>query len=220
SWRSGGGYVLAAHGRREAVTPRDATRFSPKFSLGFMPADDWTLRYSLARAWRFPIVEELFSQYEAYNSVNHANPALAPENGLHHNLAVQRFLPNGELTLNLYHETVRDVIEAQSASLPGGVSLRTFLPVDEVKTSGVELTANLNGFLLDALDLRLNLAWTDSRITRNAVDPALEGKDFPRMPRWRANALLNYHLSDTLSFGSGLRYASRGYGRLDNLDTA
>lgn len=222
-WSSQDGY----YGKDQVQTPafdlvqlpaRSASKTSPKFSLGFAPDDVWSLRYSAARAWRFPIVEELFSQYQAYNAVNQANPQLAPENGIHHNLGITRSLADGELQLNLFQERVRDVIEAQATTLPGGLSLRTFLPVGEVRTRGAELTFNRNDLLLAGLDLRFNLAWTDARIMRNAPDPALVGKQYPRMPRLRANLLLNYRLSRTLDVGTGIRHASDSYGLLDNSD--
>src|SRR5690606_40054612 len=39
---------------------RDISKFSPKFSLGWEPADRLRLQYSLALAHRFPVPEELF----------------------------------------------------------------------------------------------------------------------------------------------------------------
>src|SRR5690606_8269915 len=83
SFESHGGYYSADDPATPAFDlehlPRKREdRVSPKFSLGYASAGDWRLRYSLARAWRFPIVEELFSQYEAYDAVNQANPDLAP----------------------------------------------------------------------------------------------------------------------------------------------
>ena len=38
------------------------------------------------------------------------------------------------------------------------------------------------------------------------------------MPKWRANALFNYFLTNDVNIGLGFRYASNSYGRLDNLD--
>src|SRR5690606_7364987 len=70
------------------------------------------------------------------------------------------------------------------------------------------------------LNLRFNLSYTQAEILRNRLDPALEGKRYPRMPAWRANLLLNYRLSESLDLGGGLRYASKSFGRLDNSDTA
>src|SRR5690606_17180787 len=107
------------------VPGRKESQFSPKFSLSYQPANDWLLRYSFARAYRFPIVEELFSQYSAFNAVSEANPALRPESGMHHNLMLQQQLAVGDWQLNLFAESIEDVIESQSTILPGG-SIRTF----------------------------------------------------------------------------------------------
>lgn len=223
SWQSRNGYYDADNAATAAfdlvqLPTRGSSRVSPKFTLGYFPTDTWTLRYSAAKAYRFPIVEELFSQYQAFNAVNTANPDLAPENGLHHNLAIEHMLEYGTLGLNLYQETVRDVIEAQALLLPGGVTVRTFLPVTEVSTRGVEFVSNLDDVVVPGLDLRFNVAWTDAQTTRNLTDPSLVGNRFPRMPRWRANLLLNYQLTAALDVGAGLRYAANSFGRLDNRD--
>lgn len=222
-WGSSKGY----YGSDRADTPqfdlvqlpaRNSSKLSPKFTLGYYPTDTWALRYSIAQAYRFPIVEELFSQYQAFNAINQSNPDLAPENGLHHNLSLSRLLDEGELQLNFFQETVRDVIEAQSTTLPGAISVRAFLPVTEVDTHGVELIANRNDLLLPGLDVRFNLAWTHAEIVRNLPAPQLVGNQYPRMPAWRANLLLNYQVTPTLDVGAGLRYASDSFGTLDNSD--
>lgn len=221
-WQSRNGYYSAD----EASTPafelrrlpaRSDEHFSPKFSLGYHPAEQWTLRYSLAKAYRFPIVEELFSQYQAFNAVNEANPELKPEEGLHHNLMLERSLARGYLRLNLFQESIENVIESQAATLPGGSSLRTFIPVDEVEVRGIELVANVVD-VLPKLDLRINLANTHAQIIKNRIDPTIEGNTFPRMPKWRGNLLATYHVSDKWNLGSSLQYASDSYGRTDNAD--
>ena len=222
-WKSHGGY----YADDQAATPgldvvkvpsRDDSSISPKLSLGFQPAEHWQLRYALARAYRFPIVEELFSQYQAYNSVNAANPDLKPERGLHHNLMIERRLGSGYVRVNLFKETVRDVIESQTTMLAGGTSLRTFVPVDQVETEGVELIFNAYDVFTPGLNLRANLAWTDAEITQNRVDPSIVGNQFTRMPKWRGNLLANYHVNARWDVGANLQYASDSYGRLDNRD--
>lgn len=222
AWQSRGGFHGSADSgplERVLLPTRSSAKVSPKFTLGWIPADAWSLRYSAAQAYRFPIVEELFSQYQAFNAVNTANPGLAPEHGMHHNLALEHTLDNGLLALNFYQETVQDVIEAQALLLPGGVSLRTFLPVSEVSTRGIEFVANIDNLLIPGLDLRFNVAWTRALIVSNATDPTLVGKQFPRMPPWRANLLLNYQLTPVVDVGIGLRHAAKSFGRLDNSDT-
>ncbi|MEX1033799.1 MAG: TonB-dependent receptor [Cellvibrionaceae bacterium] len=196
---------------------RSRSEFSPKFSLGFQPEENWLLRYSLARAFRFPIVEELFSQYQAFNAINEANPDLRPEKGLHHNLMLERQLQLGYWRINLFAEDIEDVIEAQSTTLPGGASLRTFIPIDEVQTWGAELVANVFD-LLPSTDIRFNIAYTQAKIVKNNADTAIEGNRFPRMPEWRANLLATYHINPRWNVGGSLQYASDSYGRLDNAD--
>lgn len=222
SWKSRGGYYseddpgTSVFDLRK-VPGRSGDEFSPKLSLGYQPANQWMLRYSLAKAYRFPIVEELFSQYQVFNAINEANPELKPEKGLHHNLMVERSLASGYLRVSLFQENIKDVIEAQSTVLPGGISVRTFIPIDEVETWGVEFVANI----VDArpnLDLRFNAAWTDATIRENNANPLLEGKVYPRMPEWRANLLATYHLSEDWTLGANLQYAADSYGNLDNSD--
>lgn len=196
---------------------------SPKLSIGYHAKDSWTYRYSIAKAYRFPIVEELFSQYSAYNAINEANPELKPEDGLHHNFMIDYALDDGYLRVNLFTETIDNVIEAQSETITSGlntgVSVRTFIPIDQVETTGIEFIANQGGMFVDALDVRFNLTWTDSDIVKNEPDPSIEGNVFPRMPEWRANLLATYHINEQFDVSANMQYASDSFGRNDNRDT-
>ncbi|HEX7026955.1 MAG TPA: TonB-dependent receptor, partial [Gammaproteobacteria bacterium] len=114
SWESRNGYFsnddpATAAFELESVPGRSNDKFSPKFSLGYHPSGLWVFRYSLAKAYRFPIVEELFSQYQAFNAISEANPELKPEDGLHHNLMAERALDQGYVRINLFQETIEDV---------------------------------------------------------------------------------------------------------------
>jgi len=200
------------------VPSRESSETSPKFSVGYLPNADWSFRYSVAKAYRFPIVEELFSQYEAYNSTSVSNPGLAPEDGLHHNLMAERAIDNGYIRVNYFTETIENAIEAQSTILDGGTSLRTFIPVDELRTSGIEFIANAQDMFLPNLDLRFNTVYTDSEVVKNAPNPSIEGNVYPRMPQWRSNLLATYHLSSAWDIGANLQYASDSFGRIDNTD--
>lgn len=200
------------------VPSRDTSETSPKFSVGYQPNADWSFRYSVAKAYRFPIVEELFSQYEAYNSISVSNPVLAPEDGLHHNLMAERAIANGYIRVNYFTETIENAIESQSTILDGGTSLRTFIPVDELETSGLEFIANAQDMFLPNLDIRFNTVYTDSEVVKNAPNPSLEGNVYPRMPKWRSNLLATYHLRSGWDIGANLQYASDSFGRIDNTD--
>lgn len=202
----------------ERVPDQDRQRFSPKWSLGFAPDDLWQLRYSGAKAFRFPIVEELFSQFQAFNAINRANPDLKPEEGLHHNLMLERQFDRGLVKINLFQETIEEVIHAQTRSLPGGTSVRTFVPVDEVDTWGAEFIAHSQGGLHPKLDLRFNLTYTRAEIDKNSANPAFEGNEFPRMPDWRGNFIASYQFTRRWDLGGSVQYVSNSFNQLDNRD--
>lgn len=210
------------------VADNSSNQFSPKFSVGYVPAEDWLARYSLAKAYRFPVIEEIFTQTQSFSSQVEARPDLKPENGLHHNLMLEKQLESGYARINIFTETIQDAIESQSNLLPGGLSITTFSAVDEVQTDGVEFILNRYGLLVPELDLRFNLAYTKSIISDNSTveanNPAniksIEGNDYPRMPRWRGNLMLTYHASDEWDVSANLQYADKSFGRLDNTDTA
>lgn len=217
----GGYYTSQVAGEVLPVTVPGQSRkaFSPKFTAAYQPTNTWTLSYAIANAYRFPIVEELFSQYQAYNTINQANPALKPEAGLHHNLGVEYGFAGGYIRVNVFQESIDDVIEAQAETLPGGISVRTFIPIDQVDTLGGEFIVNASGLWLEALDLRFNTTYTDNEIVRNRVDTRIEGNVYPRLPAWRVNLLATYHLSDDWHIGLNYQYADSSFGRNDNRDT-
>ncbi len=200
---------------------RSESRFSPKFSVGYTADTDWLFRYSIAKAYRFPIVEELFA-YES-NTVGTAlaDVTLEPEDGLHHNLMFQRNIDdgNGYVRLNLMYEEVDNVIFIQSGTVDN-ILIRTFLPVSEVTTKGAELVFTQKNLLDSNLDLRFNLTLMDSEITQNVFNTSIEGNDFPRLPTWRGNVVATYHVTDKWDVGGGIRFASKGFQQLDNSDIA
>lgn len=230
-WKSHDGYFnkdIPATPELDLVDVPETTsnQFSPKFSLGYVPAQDWLLRYSLARAYRFPVVEELFMQSQSYSTIVAAKPDLKPENGLHHNLMLEKQFTTGYVRVNLFTETIQDAIESQSNLLPGGGTVTTFSAVDEVETDGVELIVNRYGLWVPQFDIRFNVAYTKSIIVDNSTaeganpDMSIEGNDYPRMPRWRSNLMATYHLSDRWDVSGNVQYADKSFGRLDNTDTA
>ncbi len=201
-----------------SIPKRDTNKTSPKFSLGYSPGTEWSFRYSIAKAYRFPIVEELFSQWEAYNSVSVSNPGFDPEDGLHHNFMAEREIPGGYIRINYFTEEISDVIESQTTTLENGISLRTFLPVDEIETRGVEFIANASDMFIPNLDVRFNVVYSDSEIVKNDPNPTIEGNVYPRMPEWRGNLLATYRVSDNWDLGLNYQYASDSFGRTDNTD--
>ena len=216
-WETSGGFSRSG---TTLVERRDEQEISPKFSLGYFPTDDIVIRYSLARAVRFPLVEELFRNESAGTRQFISDPALEPEDGIHHNLSFEKFINNGSVRFNLFHEVIDDVIFTFSATDLMSNTITTTLPVDEVTTTGIEFIYNQNSIYRTPFDMRFNVAYTDAQITENNLNPDIENNEFPRIPEWRSNLLVTYNFSDMLNLNTSIRYASDTYGELDNSDRA
>lgn len=213
-WKSRNGYYWDTE--KNLVPGQMQDKFSPKLAVGYKLADSWILRYSLAKAYRFPIVEELFLRYRDIRGAGtDSDSTLQPENGLHQNLLLERALDKGYIRLNIFHETIKDVIENQTNT---ATSVTSFFPIDEVETLGVEWIVNAEDIFTDGLNIRFNMAYTESEIIKNTANPALVGKTPPRMPQWRGNMLATFHISDNWDIGGSVQYASDSFGRADNLD--
>jgi iron complex outermembrane receptor protein len=202
------------------IKQRDAKGFSPKFSLGYFPAKDITLRYSVAKAIRFPILEELYRNDDATSSgsVFVSNPNLVPELGVFHNVSIEHIYVGGALKLNLFYEQIEDVIYDQSTTTNVG-TVTTSLPTEQVTNHGTEFIWQAKGLWQGLMDVRFNLSYLDAKISKNVLNPAIVGNVFPRSPKWRSNLQLHFPLSETVDVNLDGRCASNSYGRLDNLDT-
>lgn len=218
-WTTKNGKNYNYAGKNLDIATRTETGLSPKFSLGYKADNNWQYRYSLAKAYRFPITEELYHNEVKTNGTIIADDKLKPEEGLHHNLMFEKLLADGVMRVNLFHEVVKNVIFSQTVVVEGN-NVSTFLPIDKVTTSGVEFVTQLDRLLHGKLDTRFNVTWTDSEITAHSSNPDLVGKTMPRMPEWRANLYMTWHFNKDLDASGGVRYASDSYNTLDNSDTA
>ncbi len=200
---------------------RSENAFSPKFSVAYFPSKSDTIRYSIARATRFPLVEELFRNETGTGSSSTfiSDPTLEPEEGIFHNLSFQRLIDNGSVSLNFFFDTVDDVIFNQTTATPDG-NVTTALPVDEVETKGVEFVYNQRQVLGSRFNVRFNVSYTDAEITENTLNPSIVGNQFPRTPDWRSHLVVGYDLNKNVDLNTNLRYASDSFGSLDNSDTA
>lgn len=223
-WNSSNGVsYTGASGSTKAVSANPSDRqesaFSPKFSLGYEPGR-WKFRYSVAKAYRFPIAEELFQNSLTLNgSASFANSSLKPEDGTHHNLLAEYDFINGYVRLNLFHENVRNAIYSQSFFLPGSNVLSSaYSSVGEVETNGLDLTFNQDRVLGSPVDVKLNTTILDAKIISNPLNPNYVGKDFPLLPHYRAHLLTTYHYGKDWDFSAGTRYQSTMNSQLDNKD--
>jgi iron complex outermembrane receptor protein len=207
-----------------APADRQASAFSPKFSLGYEPGR-MKFRYSVAKAYRFPMAGELFdNSNNLTGSSTVGNAALNPEDGTHHNLLGEYDFDNGFIRLNLFHENVRNAIYSSYISnsalgkTPAGNYTSVLSNISYVEINGIDFTINQNQVFGSNFDVKLDTTILDSKILQNDNDRNFVGKSFPLLPNYRANLLTTYHWGRDLDFSVGTRYQSTMYSQLDNKD--
>jgi len=199
---------------------RHDSALSPKLALRAGIAPGWAAELSLATATRCPTVGELFQgslNGDGSFNPNSFDPNLKPERSRDANLLLRHAIGPVTLTGSLFYQRVRDAIFSFVGFNQNNVATSSFKNIDLTRQYGAELIAEARDWPVAGLDWDANAAWIDAQTVRNRADPASEGVQFPRIPRWRINANLRYALSEHLQGVLGLRYASRPNTDLDGL---
>ncbi|SDR61171.1 iron complex outermembrane recepter protein [Paraburkholderia tuberum] len=200
------------------IAGADQHHFSPKASLSFDVTDDLTLRASIARAYRFPTVGELFQGQINGSSIINNNPNLQPEDDLSKELTAEWAHWNGLFRLSLFQDDVKNTIFSQTDTtvIP---NITNFQNIGKVRSRGVETSYQGQDVFVRGLDLIANAAYTQSKILANAQNPATVGKYFYRIPLWRANVAATYHFDARSALTLAVRYSGRQYNTLANTDS-
>ncbi|MES2441784.1 MAG: TonB-dependent receptor [Pseudomonadota bacterium] len=197
---------------------RAAGRFSPKATLAWDPAADWTVRLSFGQAWRFPTVGELY-QIVTTPVAAVPNPNLRPERARSGELAVEHHDSRGTIRLALFGEAISDALISQTGPLNGTTTLATFVQnVDRTRARGVELAFQRSD-VLPGVDLSGSLTYADAVTSMDTAFPAAVGKLLPSVPHWRATAVATWRPAEGVSLTAAARSSSRNYATLDNSDT-
>ncbi|MCP3716660.1 TonB-dependent receptor [Paraburkholderia sp. CNPSo 3281] len=217
NWRAFDGYQALGRVNVPYANVGDH-HFSPKASLSFDVTDDLTLRASIARAYRFPTVSELFQGQVNGSSIVNNNPNLRPEDDLSKELSAEWAHWNGLFRLTLFQDDVKNTIFSQTDTtvIP---NVTNFQNIGKVRSRGVETSYQGEDVMLRGLDLAASVAYTQSKILENAQNPASVGKYFYRIPLWRANLVATYRFDARSALTLAARYSGRQYNTLTNTDT-
>ncbi|MCK9543896.1 MAG: TonB-dependent receptor [Novosphingobium sp.] len=227
NWRAYDGF-LTNGGMTVRYASRSHDAWSPKAALSFKPDELTEIIASAAFATRFPTVRELYQAgLIAYGAdvgqldLNGFNPDLKPEKAADFQLTASRRLGNVKVTLSGFRQDVKNTIFSQTIAIPdpvtgdlGQSSLMT--NIGKVRTWGADLIVSAENVVIDGLSLDANLSWIDVEVTRNALNPALVGNKFPRVPKWRANASIRYSPSADWSFAANFRHQSTPDRNIEN----
>jgi iron complex outermembrane recepter protein len=218
-WRAFDGFNFSLAPALAASQPTlTADRASPKAVLAWTPAEDWRVTGSLAEAYRFPTVGELYQSVTVGATLQVPDPNLAPERAVSSELSVERSWRKASLRLSAFTEDVSSALISQTGPLPSGALASFVQNVDKVRSRGLEAVAEAHDVLVDGLDLSASATWVDSRIARDPVLPAAEGKQTPQVPRLRWTAVATWRANERLTLTAAARYSDRVFGTIDNSD--
>ena len=214
-WSAMGGYTRLLGSTPVDYGSRIETHVSPKAALSHQWSPTTVLKASLGRAVRMPTVQELYGATSNANLSFVNDPNLQPEKSWTAELSLERDLGNAFLRLTAFQEDVRDSLYTQPIA---GTTSSRVQNVDAIRTQGLEAALQGQDVGLRGLDLSGSITYADSRIVSNPVLPASEGKYQPRVPVWRATALVTYRWHAQRSATLGVRYSGDQYSQLDNSD--
>ncbi|MBL6986383.1 MAG: TonB-dependent receptor [Methylobacter sp.] len=199
---------------------RDASRVSPKTSIAFTPTEELSLRYSFSKAYRFPVAEELFESSTNRNSVNISDPNLQPEMGYFHDFKIQHELTEGYASVTFFYNQIsNEILRTQTLLNTGVISNRT-RSIDETETVGMEIAYVQDNIFDLPVGLSLNGTWLNKEIKKDSNNPIMVGKEWPRIPQWRAHGTATYHVTKNWDAIAALDYRGKQFANDDNSDFA
>jgi iron complex outermembrane receptor protein len=222
TWEAYDGFNYS--GTTAAIQPsRSDSSFSPKASLHWQAAPDWSVTGSFGQAYRYPTVSELYQIVQTGTIFSVPNANLKPEMVLSEELAIEKSLTEGSIRLSFFQEHTYNALIAQTAFLTGATPVSYTVNVDELRNRGIEFVARHDNVLIKGLELYGTVTYVDSIIESDpnfasTTGTTAEGKHAPYVPAWRATVEATYRPDDQWAFTLAGRYSGNQYSTLDNSD--
>lgn len=215
-WQAFDGEIFTTALGANRFASRDEKTTSPKLSLAYDLSQNWLLRGSVGKAYRFPTVTELF-QTETQGAVTRiADPTLKPEEVLATELAAEGSVWGGNLRVSLFQEYIRDALY----SFTDYTNTSRNQNVDKTRARGVEVAYQGQNVFVRGLDLGGSVTYVSSKVLENHLDPASVGMHMIRLPDWRATLFSSYHFDERWTGFVGIKYSGTQYNNTNNSDTA
>ena len=165
---------------------------------------------------------ELYQALSSASAIVVDDPSLKPEKVISYDLTGEyKFAPSSVFRLTGFREDRYNAIFSQATINGSGQNLTETMNVGQVRILGVEAAVGTRNYLIQGLDLDGSATYADA-VT--VADPGytgygvVVGKNWPRIPRWRAKIVATYHPTDRWSLAAALRYSSGAFGTINNQD--
>ena len=225
NWTASSGFTNFGTGNaaNASYALRTEGAISPKAALSYQWAPDTVFKASAGRAVRFPTVSELYGATSTVNSRFINDPNLKPEKSWTTELTAEKDIGSGLARLTFFTENVRDSLYSQTTFDPAAnLNIGRVQNVGRIQTKGVEVAFTGVDVFKKGLDLNSSVTYADSRIKENtgfvSVPGDTLGKYQPRVPLWRATALVSYKFDPAWTATFGARYSGSQFAMLNNSD--
>ena len=232
-WEASDGYSakFGAGAFSRTYPGKTSEAFSPRLGVTWSLSPGVLLRASLGKAFRAPNIYDLYRTWRSTAGTTFAgNPDLVPETmtGLDfggdfkpwQGAELKATVYRNEFEDMIYRKTVKDNAEALSvcgqALNAAKDNCRVWGNAGKARGQGVEVS--LRQALSSAWAVIGSLAYNDTRIQENALNPASEGKQFPQVPEQTASLAADWQ-QGPWSASAAARYVSQRYTTDDNSDT-
>ncbi len=162
--------------------------FSPRLGILYRLNEFTSLRASIGKAFRAPILDDLYRSGIFRGKIYAASPELDPEKLLTYELGIDHyFTEKFWVRLSSYYTDAEDFFYPIRIGIDPGTSRDLYQRknVGEVEIYGVELESN---YQIDSCwSTFFNLTWNKSEIEEFSPDKTLEGKDLEYTPRVKCN---------------------------------
>lgn len=172
--------------------------FSPKAGINYHPARNTTIRAAAANGFKFPIVAQLFLQFDGPGFTFRPSPDLRSETSWTYELGFrQKITPSWFFEINGFYTTVDDLIELSVNTFTREVK---FFNIDRAKIPGLEFVTNGRWFN-NRLGLKANFLLMDPR--NDVTDELL-----PYRQKFIAFIAPSLRFGDNVEFQLDYKYAS------------
>jgi iron complex outermembrane receptor protein len=238
TWTShdGGVYTKDGDGRNQPTV--SANHFSPKLATLLDLKDGGLLNLSLANAYRFPTVGELYNVTTCTTGCSGSgspyayspNPGIIkPENVNAFEAAYSKSVDNVSYRASFFAEDTKDALISQygyvNPAQPTGL-YSYWMNVTKVRSRGVELSSNIEKFISNKIDLFSAITRVDSVIAANdgygygtSSAKSVVGNKTPGVSPLRVKFVATYRADEQLSIALGGSYQKQFYSTVDNNDT-
>jgi outer membrane receptor protein involved in Fe transport len=192
----------------------ESKQFDPRVSVRYGLGARSAIRAAAYRGFKAPTLRELYRNTQSGITQLLANPYLEPETLLGADLGFEWAAAGTHVELNVFRNDI-DGLQVRTPVPGQGPNVVRNVNVGTGRSQGIEAMADVR--LSQRWSIDAGYAYTDSTILENKIDPTLEGKQVPDVPKHMGSLSIRFHALSGTSIDVRGRVLSRSYGEPANV---